>query len=297
LKILVGKCFGIGNAVLSIPMIKALSTIGEVDVLIGNLQDDQGSREVFASLKKTTGCIENIFVGSAPLDVDYDYAIMAIPFDGRWVNGVHFRAKRVLDERRRPGNATELGFHMWNRHEVEYQMDNAIYLGYDGLTPNTRFCVPSAWDENLVYIGLGYKRDPGGFGLSKHFGNDNFILFIQCLRQINPALRFISTGTGIDMLETGGPIMRAFGPDVFQFRVEPLDMSLATIATCGSYFGNDTGMMHVAASLDLWTLGVTPHAGLLIKNPPFCKHGRMRLLPTSVTELAEEFNHFLMTEA
>ena len=58
MKILVGKTFGIGNSVLSIPMIKLLSTLGSVDVLIGSTNDDFGAFNVFNALKKIMGLLK-----------------------------------------------------------------------------------------------------------------------------------------------------------------------------------------------------------------------------------------------
>lgn len=58
MKILVGKTFGIGNSVLSIPMIKLLSTLGSVDVLIGSTIDDFGAFNVFNALKKIMGLLK-----------------------------------------------------------------------------------------------------------------------------------------------------------------------------------------------------------------------------------------------
>lgn len=295
MRVLVGKCFGIGNAVLSIPMIKALSTVAKVDVLIGMTPDDAGARSIFRRLKASSDCIENIYLNAAPLDVMYDYAVMSMPFDGRWQNGQHFTAQHVIDERRRPDNVPELGFHMWKRHEVDYQMDNAVYLGYNGTeVPSMRFFPKENSDVDLVYIGIGHKRDPGGFGASKHFGNDNFIQFIKEMKKLNPHLRFISTGSSEDYMESGVQIMREIGdPGVYECFLEGIDQSLNRITKCDSYFGNDTGMMHVAASLGMYTYGMTPYEGLLIKNPPYCKNGRMRLFGPPAGEIAADFNNFM----
>jgi heptosyltransferase-2 len=268
LKILVGKTFGIGNSVLAIPMIKALATLGEVDVLVGTTDDDFGAREVMNHLRPI---VRDVHYDIAPHD--YDVAIMAIPFDGRWRNGVDYGAKRVIDGRKRPGNVTRLGFDMWEKHEVEYQMENARELGYSGPTPDCSFMPRAASTiEDRVYLGIGYKRDPGGFGLSKHYGNDRYVRLMKTIRELRPGTEFLSTGGSADLIQTGVPLIRDTQNDgSYRFQSKPLRESFAELAFCKAYIGNDTGMMHVAASMGLPTCGLFAYPDLVTKNPPFCE--------------------------
>jgi hypothetical protein len=129
--ILFGKCFGLGNAVMAVPAIKALSSMGHtVDVLIGSTRDDVGAMDVLLSLKNNYGCIRRIWVDSVNKSIEpYDMAIMSIPFDGRWQNGTHFQARSVMDGRTRPDPSTT-GLVSWKKHEVEYQMDNVRIMGF-----------------------------------------------------------------------------------------------------------------------------------------------------------------------
>lgn len=304
MRILVGKTFGIGNACLSVPMVKALATMGEVDVLVGSSPDDYGSFHVFDHLRDL-GYVQRIYVNDSTVD-EYDVAVMAIPFDGRWTNGVHYNARRVIDGRKRPDNVDRLGFDMWKRHEAEYQMDDARELGYEGTMPDGSFinmdgladpdcCIEQ--DPDLVYLGIGYKRDPGGFGLSKHIGNSNLVGFIRGVRSIRPSVRFVSTGGLRDLQEVGVPVMREVGGHpTYTCHVDSMDSSFRRLAGCRAYFGNDTGMMHVAASLSLPTYGVTPYSDLLVKNPPLCRRSRMVVHSGDVPTprmLAEDFVEFV----
>lgn len=306
MRILVGKTFGIGNAVLAVPAIKALGTLGEVDVLVGSGPDDWGALDVMLSLKGAYGCIGRIYVDTAITAPPYDVAVMAIPFDGRWQNGVHFHADRVMDARKRPDNVERLGFDMWKKHEAEYQLENALELGYAGRMPSTSFidtdelaapdcCIEV--DPNLVYLGIGYKRDPGGFGLSKHLGTANFVEFMRQVREIRPETRFVSTGALRDAFEVGIPMMREMGghPN-YVCHVETLRNSFKRLAGCRAYFGNDTGMMHVAASLCIPTYTHTPYHDLTVKNPPLC--GKSRMVSTDHTPrwFAEDFVRFVWGE-
>jgi hypothetical protein len=301
LKILVGKAFGIGNAVLSIPMIKALSTLGEVDVLIGSTPDDQGAAAVFSHLQGSV--IRKIWIDQIPFGFreTYDVAIMAIPFDGRWHNGAHFNAKTVIDGRKRPGNVERLGFDMWEKHEIEYQMENARELGFSGETPDSSFlAAPSAIDNDRIYLGIGYKRDPGGFGLSKHFGAERYGKLLRGVRTRHHGVLFLSTGSPVDVIEAyhisrnyGGPIGEAY-----TFMQRDLTHSFEVLKTCSAYIGNDTGMMHVAASIGMPTCGLFAYPELTIKNPPFCARSKSIVFDgaTSPDEVADSFVDFVWGE-
>lgn len=284
MRILVGKTFGIGNACLSVPMIKSLFGIGTgtVDVLVGSGPDDFGAIEVFRTLQETwpspARFVNRIHVDRVPDSEDpYDVAIMAIPFDGRWQNGVHYRAREVLDGRKRPDNVDRLGFDMWKKHEIEYQMENARALGYDGPTPDGSFMPRGVPDPDLVYVGLGYKRDPGGFGASKHYGNARYAALLEEIRRLRPSTRFVSTGSPADLIQSWYQIVKMHGPGYSQYyRFPMLDLthSFRQLASCSAYVGNDTGMMHVAASLGMPTCGLFSYPDLLVKNPPFCDRSR-----------------------
>jgi len=297
-KILVGKTFGIGNAVLAVPMIKALASLGTVDVLVGAGPDDFGAYAVMAELLRQD-VINDLHIGRVDGLREYDVAVMAIPFDGRWQNGVHFRAKRVLDCRKRPGNVERLGFDMWEKHEALYQMENAYELGYPaGLpVPDSSFMPPGVRCADVVYLGIGYKRDPGGFGLSKHFGNERFAALINEVCRLHPGASFITSGGVADWVQTIPAIIRALGQDwhkKFRYIHGDLEASFRNLSGCEAYVGNDTGMMHVAASCGLATYGITPYLDLTVKNPPFCERGRMVAAFNSAPEvIAADFVNFV----
>ena len=292
MRILVGKTFGIGNSVLSVPMVKALATLGQVDVLIGSTSDDFGATNVFGPLL-LNGTIKKIWINQS-LD-EYDVAVMAIPFDGRWDNGVHYRAKRVLDERKRPGNVERLGFDMWEKHEVEYQMENAYELGYTGGLPTSSFLQPGVSDEDLIYVGIGFKRDHGGFGFSKHFGNEKFVSLMKAVRERRPGTKFISTGGAADIIQVGMPMMKIIGdPDIYRCDTGPggLGHAFDVVRKCKAYLGNDTGMMHVAASLPITTHGLFLSQDLARKNHPYgpdANHWMISSIDADVDEIADYF--------
>lgn len=274
MKILYCKCFGIGNAVMAVPAIKALRSMGhQVDVLIGNLPDDGGTREVMNLLKMHKGVVESIFINQA--EGEHDLAIMAIPFDGRWRNGVHFRASKVMDGRTRPDPSTT-GLVSWKRHEIEYQMDNARELGYSGPVPDCSFFEPHAIDGGRTfYLGIGYKKDAAGFWKQKHWGNENFAVLVKLLLADNPLNRVVTTGDLQDMVLTIAPIQRMVNDPRFKHEPGNLVKSFEVVADSFFYVGNDTGMMHVAAARGRHVLGLFFLENSITKSHPWCSLGQV----------------------
>lgn len=306
MRVLVGKTFGIGNAVLSVPMVKALSLAGhDVDVLIGTGPDDFGAQQVFRELRRFDGSPEigHVWPGSVPFVVSpHDVAVMSIPYDGRWRNGIDFFAHEVVDSRKRPGNVERLGFDMWERHEVLYQMENAERLGFQGAVPSTQFMPKSSTvDQDLIYLGIGFKRDPGGFGASKHIGNDRLAAIVREVRRIRPQTRFVSTGNQRDAVEVGFPITRSLGIQLtdrtsfYRMDVSSLEDSFRFVSGCRAYLGNDTGMMHVAASFNMPCFAGMLSLDLIRKNHPFCDSWSAFLIDQQVPveRIAHDFVDFV----
>jgi ADP-heptose:LPS heptosyltransferase len=208
--------------------------------------------------------------------VEYDVAVMAIPFDGRWQSGTHFRAKRVMDYRPRPEFSPELGFSSWKKHEVEYQMESARELGFTDPTPSMSFCRLPHWDDedrDLIYLGFGFKRDAASFWSAKHWGNDRYVRFIRRCRELHPTVKFRATGSAADLAQCIIPISREVGD------LGPVTANIASaievVGRCAAYFGNDTGMMHVAASFDVPTYGLMAYENVATKNRPWCSQWRV----------------------
>ena len=278
MRVLVGRVFGIGNAVCSIPMIKAIRLLGHhVDVLVGSTPDDFGAREVFELARKFRHSdgylVDDVHVDLAP--GMYDLAIMSMPFDGRWREGEHFSATGTIYGKTRPDPSTE-GFSSWKRHEVEYQMDVAReHLGFMGETPDCSFCdvvFPKPERVNCVYVGVGRKRDACGFWEKKHWGNENYIDLIRMILDDDVKNYVVMTGNAADCATSIMPIMRElpdFGPRV-HLPCMDLHGSIMRLSQCSSYVGNDTGMMHAAASFDIPTLGIFRMPGASVKSRPWC---------------------------
>lgn len=269
MKILVGKTFGIGNCILTVPLLKALKSMGhEIDVLVGSLPDDGGAVNVLQHLV-ANGIIGTLHLNKAT-DTQYDVAIMAIPFDGRWIDGVHFFAKTVLDGRPRPIPSTT-GLVSWEKHEVEYMMENAYKLGYKGKIPNCSFYGNDGYCgcNSCVYIGVGYKKDANGFWKVKHWGNDNYANLIKKLLDYDEEVLVYSTGDISDWNYSLKEIKEKVDNERFIVTLDGLDKSFKWVKTCGVYMGNDSGFMHVAASMGLKCITPFFLENSIVKNSPW----------------------------
>jgi hypothetical protein len=251
MRVLVGKTFGLGNAVMAIPMLRAIKSLPDVerlDVLIGSTPDDVGAFDVFINLKGDV--IDDIHVDNCNYsECVYDVAIMAIPYDGRWRQGIHFQADRVMDGRTRPDPLTD-GLVSREKHEIEYQMDNARALGYDGPVRSASFLDYFAVIRNgpkKVYLGVGYKKDAQNQWSVKHWGTPHFVRYVKEVLD-KTDVDVVATGDLLDFRFVGKDMLTAIDDDRFSFEVKGLRESFTRVAFADLYVGNDTGMMHVAAA-------------------------------------------------
>lgn len=279
-RLLFCKTFGLGNAIMAVPAIRALRSMGHsVDLLVGSKPDDRGAYEVLQYVK---GVFNSIFQDSVPLDRRYAAAICSIPFDGRWADGVHFNAERILDGRTRPDPSTT-GLVSWKKHEVEYQMENAELLGFTGEVPTCHFWPdPPGYDpieqKNQIYFGVGYKKDAAGFWKVKHWGNTRFIDLARALLEDDPKLEIVMTGDMADYVFSIKPIVLAVNnPRCRGKIVEMFDDSFYTMYESKMYVGNDTGMMHVAASMDKPVFAVFNLENSITKSAPWYGDPRSHL--------------------
>lgn len=278
MKILIGKTFGLGNSVMSIPMLKAIRAAqpkATIDVLIGSTGDDAGAAEVFSMYKMFYGGIDMIYVDQVPPHVSHDIAIMSIPFDGRWKNGVHFSAGVVMDGRTRPDPNTS-GLVSWKKHEIEYQMENAYDLGYpeDLGRPSTNFYPRRRWRElnsektRYVYFGTGYKKDLSGFWKIKDWGIANFVDLANLIVQSYEDVDIVVTCGYSEWDEISRIRYECVDPGRISVMASDFRTGLLSLERCDLYVGNDTGMMHAAASLEIPCISLFFMDNAYIKNRP-----------------------------
>lgn len=279
-RVLFGRVFGIGNAVMSVPAIKHYrDTPGfEVTVVVGTTPDDAGALDVLRMLQGVrvvtdAELMEHVTAWSrhsGEMYPRFDHGVLSIPHDGRWGQLFPHICERVWDGRTRPDPSTT-GFVSWERHEALYQLEVAEQVTGRQRQPGP--IDPSFYDHPVhqsktVYLGVGYKRDVAGFWARKHWGDDNFVRFAELVLQRGDSYGVMVTGNADDMRSIGRRLA-ALSPRV-SVGMPPLGASISAVSQVGSYVGNDTGMMHVAASMGKPVVGIFNFEGTIQKNHPLC---------------------------
>lgn len=258
---------------MAIPAIKALTSMGHtVDVLVSSGPDDAGSFEVMNLLKFFySKSYQRLWVDSVPSEIKFDLAILSIPIpENKWINGVHFFSKEVIDGRTRPDPSTT-GLVSWKKSEVEYQMDNARDLGFQGPTPSSRFMPECSIEKNTYYFGVGYKKDQNNFWSVKHWGNENYVKLAKMLIAHDQQTTIYFTGDKEDISKNILPIIDSINRkfNTVLLRTASLAASIRRGSEVETYVGNDTGMMHVCASQERKSVGMFFLENSSVKNPPF----------------------------
>ncbi len=294
---------------MSVPAIRYLRDHSghEVDVLVGTTRDDVGAHQVLRGLSGVRLMTDHELLAGLGRHDRWDIGIGSIPYDGRWDSLLENHCDLVLDCRPRPDPST-FGFSSWRKHEAEYQHEIARDVchtcecgGYFSRSHNrTRGCDIHGWHGRLdtsfwagpvscgdyVYLGVGRKRDVAGFWDRKHWGDENFVVLAERILT-ETGLNVVCTGDTYDVSSTGRVMLHAlsrFGAR-FSFMGTGLERAFDVVAGCHSYIGNDTGMMHVAASMDKSVVAVFNLEGTLRKNHPLCSRWRVlegHTVPVSV---------------
>ena len=267
LNILFGRVFGIGNAVMSIPAIKHYRDNGghNLTVLVGTTNDDYGSYDILRMISGIRVLTDKELIEKPER---FDVGVLSIPHDGRWISLFSSICDSVVDGRTRP-DPTTFGFSSWKKHEALYQLEVA-----ESITNTKSEKVDSSFFEsseipceNSVFLGVGYKRDSANFWNVKHWGDENFFRFAQLVLSENENTKIVLTGNSLD-IQNAGRLVAMLGSRVTI--ATGIRKSIELLWKCGSYVGNDTGMMHVAASMNKKVIGIFNLEGTETKNPPLC---------------------------
>ena len=254
MKILVAQQYGVGNAIMTTPLIKALSTLKHsifcsyderragVKLTLGDLPEVAhvyGCGD-FAGIKKAKFDLL-IPCGRLPKLQSY-YAIRdaIYPFKGI--------PQKV--------SQTELPT-LYKKHEIDYMMTAARELGYVGPDPHPYIgrcdrVVPEAAGRKVA-LGIGYfKNDP--WSKSKHWGNEWYAKLTNDLASKGVACFLV--GGPSDAADAKQIMARASANSHDVTDQVSLRWMFGMIAACDCFVGNDTGLAHAAAALKKPTLTI-----------------------------------------
>jgi len=286
MKILVVQEYGIGNLILTTPLIRVLSREHHVDIIVSS---NRVAGWLIINMLTKAGCL----LKDNPLlfDMVYDYVLYCHPPGRIRPPKGQFRHQRVIptdkdkQDKKYPFRFSE--------HEVTACLrlseglisreitDEDMQL-YCESQPPTRFT--SDKNKVQVAIGIGYLKDHPWWR-QKHWGNFKYVQLIQELKERGaiPVL----VGDHKDQKADGEDIQKRSGCK--SLCGTGLGTVLSVIMGSDYYIGNDSGLMHVAAAYGKTVIGIF-REGISnpIKNKPWCSNGHALVDPT-VADVLEVF--------
>jgi len=255
-RILVIQEEGLGNAILTTPLIQALATLDppkSIDALVNRARGTDLVFENWSLINKVWDRTEL----ASRTELLYCHTVLECHPRHELPSNVKYQRRLRISIRIQSG----LDYH-WHfaKHESEYLLDLARQLGYIGARPPLRR-PPGAsnydfsFSDNMIAIGIGYAktlRADGRDWRDRHWGTENFLEL--CLKLKSLGFRPILVGDQKDFDRDGVPLA--------QQGVESVcgKLSLAQIidfiGRCRAFIGNDTGLMHVAATTGVPTIGI-----------------------------------------
>ena len=257
MKVLVCVNHGIGNAIMALPLTRALKLLGhEVHVVVAELR---GSDQVF---KDNADIAEVHYQHECPGGFDVACCTQwCVPY----IRGTCTRAKKFLMiEPGRDIPEDRIGkfdcrwlFDRYTKHEIEYNVDLARELGYEGPVPDAE--LPRSEPGLRVYegkgvaIGIGYyKGDDHSYG--KHWGHKNYVEL--CRRLARDGFIPILIG-GDDDIANGIEIIRlaraqndAIGNSIQNMTGRmALPGTFTLLSRYSAYIGNETFTVPATAAL------------------------------------------------
>jgi ADP-heptose:LPS heptosyltransferase len=253
---------GIGNVIQTTPTIQLLAKKFIVDIFIGN-----GCSSEIINLLKISG-VRNIFYRTLS-DIEYAYQLNAVQHRNQRPN---FNAKIKINPR--------LSFKKKSEAKVYGYL--AVQLGITDPLPQSKISIESPIEkrQKIVAIYPGSKRNYG----CKRWNKFDFLA--------NKFKKVIVVGTKADIYSHGKPtwIKRKWNwPKNVSFFFGNLEETTKCIANCSLFIGNDGGLSHISAAMQIPTfvifgptsplknLPYSPTAYAISKNKPcspcqFTKH-------------------------
>lgn len=268
-KVIVLQMWGLGNAILTTPLIQALKSKGHtVDVLV------EKGRAAHLAFEDWPEVVDHIWLGNAPVDITYDAAFFAHPLK-------HYKRRACYRRAHEPRIQDKGRGYMWefDEHEAIVLCDMARNaFDFQGPTPPLRVprpnCVPQI-PEHSVAIGIGYLKDNPTWA-KKHWGNERYAMLAQHLYD-----------NGFTPIIVGGPSdaedakeIERRAPVVLNLVGRlPFTQTVGVLMGCDAFIGNDSGLMHAAAAVDIPTVGIFLTTNPT-KNRPWCSCWRVITQPS-----------------
>jgi ADP-heptose:LPS heptosyltransferase len=257
-RIVVLQMWGLGNAVLTTPLLQALKQDGHaVDVVV------ERGRAAGLAFQDWPEVIDKLWVEHAPKDKKYDVGVFAHPVSGYAKRAVYKKRLSLRIPKNPEG-------YMWGfkKHEAEYIFDFASMLGFEGEMPGLRVPLPQARPQipqPAVALGPGYLKTHPDWK-KKHWGNEAYAKLAKRLYE-----------RGYSPIIVGGPGDKEDADEIEQMAPValnvcgrlPFTQTVGLLMECEAFIGNDSGLMHVAAAVNLPTVGVFMMTNP-VKNRPWC---------------------------
>jgi len=258
MRIAVVQLMGLGNAILTTPLISALHSLGNEITVIANLA--RGAEPAFAEWPVVTQLCDHLPEGAGP----FDLAMWCHPI---WGNVDTVRALGVIPTLF-PEPCMQSGGGEWQarflKHEIEYLLDMARRFGFASAAPPLRLRHhPQPEQPKRIAIGIGYLKD--GHWNRKHWGNENYRQL--CRRLLDNDYRPVLVGDAADWERDGRIIAQEAGVD--SLCGLPLEEIIDHMSGCEAFIGNDTGLMHAAAALGRPVVAIFV-ASNVVKSRPWC---------------------------
>jgi len=267
MKILVAQQYGVGNAVMTTPLIKALSMLKH-SVSCSYDERRAGVKLVLGDLPEVDrvyGCGD--FVGIKKVKFDLLIPCGRLPKLQSYYS-IH-RAIYPFKDIPQKVSQSELPT-LYKKHEIDYMMDAARELGYTGPCPHPYigkydYVVPEVVGRKVA-LGIGYfKNDP--WSKLKHWGNAWYAKLTRDLASKGVSCFLVGGPSDIDDAKQ---IMAQAAVNTYDVTKQvSLRWMFGMIAACDCFVGNDTGLAHAAAALKKPTLTIFQQGvSSIIKNSP-----------------------------
>ncbi len=258
-KILLGVTQGIGNAILTTPLIKALTSIKlKVDILKGGLI--RGAEQIFEGMDNVKLLDEDQLHGRI-----YLLGLQTMwPYEGLENHVAQIRFAPNIHEVWKAGI---------NAHEVEINMSLAYSLKYGGDIPSL-YCCHAPVPDNYIPVPDVINKDKKNIGIHicrKY--NHQFHANRQLRNAIDIAKELHGRGHRIFIIGHEGAVLpdtKEHYPEFIYCLGRPLENVAGLIKELDCMVNEDSGIMHVTAAMD------TPQIALFgptsdIKNAPWSK--------------------------